>query len=199
MKLCSLKTDRDTEYAKLDEEFKQEFKDVFSPRPSDKLPHPDVPKHRIILKDPKKPMNGCLLRVPSRYYAALREFIMENVRSGHLRPSSSHISSSTFMVPKKDPTVRPRTVHDYRKLNENTVKDHTPISRQDEILKPFVSARVRGKIDMPESYYRTWMFPKNIHKTAIKTPWGLFEWVVMPQGLCNHELGSTWIYQSFLF
>jgi len=29
------------------------------------------------------------------------------------------------------------------------------------------------------------MYTKDIHKTAIKTPWGLFEWVVMPQGLCN--------------
>ena len=54
MELCSLETDRDAEYARLDEEFKQEFKDVFSPRPSDKLPHPDAPRHRIILKGPQE-------------------------------------------------------------------------------------------------------------------------------------------------
>src|SRR5438045_1295527 len=29
------------------------------------------------------------------------------------------------------------------------------------------------------------MHPDDIHKTAIKTPFGLYEWVVMPQGLCN--------------
>jgi hypothetical protein len=29
------------------------------------------------------------------------------------------------------------------------------------------------------------MFEDDIPKTVIKTPWGLFEWVVMPQGLCN--------------
>jgi hypothetical protein len=177
--------DRDAEYAQLDEEFKKEFKDVFSPKPSDKLPPPDTPRHCIILKDPKKPINGRLLRVPRRYYAAMREFIMENVGSGRLRPSSSSIASGTFMVPKKDPKARPRTVHDYRMLNENTVKDHTPLPHQDEILESFVTAKVRGKIDMPESYYQTGMFPKDIYKTAIKTPWGLYEWVVMPQGLCN--------------
>jgi hypothetical protein len=107
MELSSLETDRDAEYERLDEEFKKEFKDVFSPKPSDKLPHPDAPRHRIILKDPKKPINGRLLRVPRRYYAAMREFIMENVRCGRLRPSSSSIASGTFMVPKKDPKARP--------------------------------------------------------------------------------------------
>ncbi len=29
------------------------------------------------------------------------------------------------------------------------------------------------------------MHPDDIHKTALKTPFGLYEWVVMPQGLCN--------------
>lgn len=105
MELYSLEADRDMEYARLDEEFKQEFKDVFSLRPSDKLPHANALRHRIILKDPNKPMNGRLLRVPRRYYAMLREFIMENVRCGRLCPLSSHISSGTFMVPKKDLAV----------------------------------------------------------------------------------------------
>ena len=106
------------------------------------------------------------------------------------------------MVPKKDTMVRPQTVHDYRKLNENTVKDHTPIPHQDEILEPFASAKVRGKIDLPESYYQTWMFPEDIHKTAIKTPWGLFEWVVMPQGLCNapatFQRFMNWVLRGYI-
>ena len=207
MELCLLETDRDAEYARLDEEFKQEFKDVFSSRPSDKLPHPDVPKHRIILKDPNKPMNGRLLRVPRKYYAAMREFIMENIRSGHLRPSSSSIASGTFMVPKKDLGVRPRMVHDYGMLNENTVKDHTPLLRQDEILEPFVTAKVQGKIDMPESYYQTWMFPKDIHKTAHQDSVGLIRvgrhatgTVQCPSYIPTvHELGLTWIHWSLLF
>ena len=106
------------------------------------------------------------------------------------------------MVRKKDPAVKPRTVHDYRKLNENTVKDHTPILRQDEILEPFAGAKVRQKINMPELHYQTWMFPKDIHKTAIKTLWGLFEWVVMPQGLCNapatFQRFMNWVLRGYI-
>ena len=48
-----------------------------------------------------------------------------------------------------------------------------------------VRAKVRGKLDLPDAYYQIWMFPDDIHKTAFKTPSRLFEWTVMPQGLCN--------------
>ena len=44
-------------------------------------------------------------------------------------------------------------------------------------------AKVHGKIDLPDVYYQIWMFPSDIYKTAFKTPFGLFEWTVMPQGL----------------
>ena len=75
--------------------------------------------------------------------------------------------------------------HDYRQLNDNTVKDHTPIPHQDETIEMLVRAKVRGKIDLPDAYYQIWMFLDDIHKTAFKTPFGLYEWTVMPQGLCN--------------
>jgi len=47
----------------------------------------------------------------------------------------------------------PRVVHDYRALNENTVKDHTPLPRQDLIIRQLAKAKYRGKLDCPNSYY----------------------------------------------
>ena len=38
---------------------------------------------------------------------------------------------------------------------------------------------------MTNSFFQTRMREEDIPKTAVKTPWGLFEWVVMPMGLCN--------------
>ena len=89
------------------------------------------------------------------------------------------------MVPKKDPNAMPRVVHDYRELNANTIKDHTPLPRQDNIIEDMARAQIRGKIDLPLAYGQLLMEENDIHKTAFKTPFGMFEWIVMPQGLCN--------------
>ena len=79
----------------------------------------------------------------------------------------------------------PRVVHDYRALNTETVKDHTPLMRQEDILDCMAHALVRGKIDLVCAYYQILMEIADIHKTAFKTLFGMYEWLVMPQGLCN--------------
>jgi hypothetical protein len=115
----------------------------------------------------------------------MMEFLEEHLKAGRIRPSSSHIASGTWMIPKEDPNVMPRVVHDYRAVNGNTVKDHTPLTRQDDIIEKLANAVVRGKIDLICAYYQILMEEADIHKTAFKTPFGLYEWLVMPQGLCN--------------
>ncbi|GAA5999199.1 hypothetical protein JCM11641_001366, partial [Rhodosporidiobolus odoratus] len=85
----------------------------------------------------------------------------------------------------KDPEADPRWVNDYRELNGNTVKDRTPLPIPDEVLADAALAKYYGKIDMTNAFFQTPMDEADIAKTAIKTPWGLFEWTVMPQGLCN--------------
>lgn len=47
------------------------------------------------------------------------------------------------------------------------------------------AATIRGKIDLVSSYYQHLMHEDDRHKTAIIIPWGLYEWTVMPQDLCN--------------
>ena len=82
-------------------------------------------------------------------------------------------------------TGMPRVVYDYRALNVKTVKDHTPFPRQDDIIECLARAIIRGKIDLVCTYYHILMEIVDIHKTAFKTPFGIYEWLVMPQGLYN--------------
>src|SRR5436190_17747897 len=89
------------------------------------------------------------------------------------------------MIPKDDPSAMPRVVHDYRAINAKTLKDHTPLTRQDDIIERLAMAKIRGKIDLICAYYQILMEVCDIHKTAFKTPFGIYEWLVMPQGLCN--------------
>jgi len=46
-------------------------------------------------------------------------------------------------------------------------------------------AAVCDKIDLVCAYYQILIEIADIHKTAFKTPFGMYEWLVMPQGLCN--------------
>ena len=126
-----------------------------------------------------------MMRIPNKFLVPFKKWIDDYVKAGRLVPSSSHISFRTFLRPKKDPNAFPRVVHNYRALNDNTVKDHTPVLRQDRILEVAARAHIRGVIDIVSAYYQHWVDKRDRHKTAILTPWGLYEWTVMPQGLCN--------------
>jgi hypothetical protein len=61
---------------------------------------------------------------------------------------------------------------------------------------------IRAQIDLPTAYYQIGMFPDDIHKTAFKTPFGMFEWLVMPQGLCNapgtFQRYMNWVLRKFI-
>jgi len=46
------------------------------------------------------------------------------------------------MIPKDDPASMPRVVHDYRSLNSKTIKDHTPLTRQDDIIERLAMAKI---------------------------------------------------------
>ncbi|SGY57170.1 BQ5605_C006g04232 [Microbotryum silenes-dioicae] len=169
--------------------FRKEFSDRF---PADIPPvsqYESKVRHRIALKPgmktPRQPTYG----TPMRWRAAWRRLLDEHLAAGRLRPSSSEYSSSAFIIPKKgmdtDPSIMPRWVNDYRILNAATVPDRTPLPLPDEILAVAARARFWSKIDMTNSFFQTKMAEEDIPKTAVATPWGLFEWVVMPMGLSN--------------
>ena len=74
--------------------------------------------------------------------------------------------------------------------------------RQDAILERAVNARIRGKIDLVSAYSQHLMSIMDGHKTAILTPWGLYEWTVMPQGLSNAVASwqryMNWVLREFI-
>jgi hypothetical protein len=190
-------------FGKLNEYFVKRYKDVFAENLPDRPPHPDSPRHRIILQDENLSLNGRNYRIPTRYWSELKEFIEIHLKAYRIRPSSSHIASGTIMVPKEsDPEGMPRVIHDYRVLNAETIKDHTPLMRQEDILECMAKAAVRGKIDLVCAYYQILMEIADIHKTAFKTPFGMYEWLVMPQGLCNavatFQRYMNWVLQNYI-
>jgi hypothetical protein len=81
--------------------------------------------------------------------------------------------------------VLPRWVNDYRQLNKNMVMDAHPLPRIDDILADCGKGKIWSKIDMTNSFFQTLVHPDDRHLTAVTTPKGLFEWVVMLMGIKN--------------
>ena len=168
-----------------EQDVREEFKDRF---PAD-IPHvtrlPDDVYHRFRLKDPEKVIKCRSYACPKKYKDAWKQLLDQHLEAGRIRESSSEYCSPSFLIPKADPTVLPRWVNDYRALNDNTVPDHYPLPRIESILSDCAKGSIWAKIDMTNSFFQTRVHPDDVKFTAVMTPFGLYEWVVMPMGCKN--------------
>ena len=167
-----------------EEKIMRKFSGVFEPIPHyDKLPT-DV-EAEIKLIDPNKPINSRNYPCPRKYKEAWHTLIQQHLKNGIIQHSSSSFASPAFIIPKADPNVLPRWVNDYRQLNDNTITDSHPLPRIDDILNDCAKGKYWAILDMTNSFFQTRMHPKHVPYTAVSTPFGLYEWLVMPMGLKN--------------
>ena len=100
-----------------------------------------------------------------------------------MKPSASPWASPIVLVTKKDGSTR--FCVDYRKVNQVTRKDAYPLPRVDDTLDTLSGAKWFSTLDLISGYWQVEVAEKDIEKTAFCTPDGLFEFKVMPFGLCN--------------
>lgn len=124
--------------------------------------------------------------------AAAKAEIQHCLNQGIIRPSSSPWASPIHVVPKKD--FGWRLCGDYQKLNAITQPDKYPPPLIQSLFPLLYGKSVFSTMDLERAYYQIPMLKDDIKKTAITTPWGLYEYLVMPFGLKN----ATQTFQRYI-
>lgn len=162
-------------------ELLKKFPDITKPpRPDQEIKHSVV--HHIQTTGP--PVTAKARRLaPDRLRIAKAEF-QNMLELGHVRPSKSNYASPLHMVPKKDSNEW-RPVGDYRALNAKTVKDNYNVPNILDFTAELHGTKIYSHIDLVKAYHQIPINPEDVHKSAIITPFGLFEFTRMQFGLCN--------------
>ena len=87
------------------------------------------------------------------------------------------------MVKKKDVSWRPCS--DYRRLNNVTIPYRYPLPHIADFTSRIAGSTVFSRLDLQKGYYQIPMASKDIPKTAIITPFGMFESLRLPFQLWN--------------
>ena len=156
---------------------------LFEPKEADKLsPHRPY-DHKIELLPDKEPGFGPLYGMSRDELLVLEKYLKENLSKGFIRSSQSDCSSPVLFV--KKPGGGLRFCVDYRGLNAITKKNRYPMPLVTETLDRLCKAKYYTKIDIMAAFNRLRMSPGSEKFTAFRTRFGLFEYLVMPFGLCN--------------
>ena len=131
--------------------------------------------------------NKPISNIPNRTAFKERDYIQQQIKemleSEIIQPSTSPWSSRIVLVKKKDGKLR--FCIDYRGLNSITKKDVYPLPRIDDSLAMLSKGRYFTTLDLWAGYWQIALASQSKEKTAFATDGGLYEFNVMPFGLCN--------------
>ncbi|GBG77963.1 hypothetical protein CBR_g25894 [Chara braunii] len=139
--------------------------------------------HAIEVVPGSKVPRGRIYRMSPAELNELHRELTELTEKGWIQPSTSPYGAPVLFVPKKGGTLR--MCIDYRGLNAITVKNTEPLPRIDDLLDRVLGCRYFTKIVLKFGYHQIAIRPEDQRKTTFQTRYGLYEFVVMPFGLCN--------------
>ncbi|KAH0773630.1 hypothetical protein KY290_010767 [Solanum tuberosum] len=113
----------------------------------------------------------------------LKEQLKDLLDKGFIQPSISPWGAPVLFVRKNDGSLS--MCIDYRQLNKVTIKNKYPLPRIDNLFDQLQGASYFSKIDLRSGYHQLRVRGVDIPKTAFRTRYGLYEFLVMSFGLTN--------------
>jgi transposase InsO family protein len=126
---------------------------------------------------------GPLYSMSRQELLVLRKELTSHLDRGFIRVSNSAAAAPVLFVRK--PGGGLRFCVDYRALNRITKKDRYPLPLIRETLDNIGKAKWFTKVDVVQAFHKIRIAEGEEWKTAFRTRFGLFEWMVTPFGLAN--------------
>ena len=168
-----------------------EYEEVFK-SPEHPFGRTDLVECKLRLKPDTKPIKQKGRPMNPKMEKELKSQIDLWLAEGVIEKSQSPWSSPLVPVRKKDGTTRYAV--DYRQLNSACIPDAYPLPRIGDTLDKLSQKGVFSTLDASSAYWTIPLHKDSRELTAFSTPWGLYQWRVLPFGLMN--AGS--VYSRFI-
>ncbi|KAL0537102.1 hypothetical protein IC582_026072 [Cucumis melo] len=146
----------------------RDYPDVFPEELPGLLPHREI-EFTIELEPGTVPISRAPYRMAPAELKELKVQLQELLDKGFIRPSDG---SMCLCI-------------DYRELNKVTVKNRYPLPRIDDLFGQLQGATVFSKIDLRSGYHQLRIKDGDVPKTAFRSRYGHYEFIVMSFGLTN--------------
>ncbi|KAL0550003.1 hypothetical protein IC582_014499 [Cucumis melo] len=180
--LASVVDTRDVDVSLSSEPVVRDYPDVFPEELPGLPPHREV-EFAIELEPGTVPISRAPYRMAPAELKELKMQLQEFLDKGFIRPSVSPWGAPVLFVKKKDGSMR--LCIDYRELNKVTVKNKYPLPRIDDLFDQLQGATVFSKIDLRSGYHQLRIKDGDVPKTAFRSRYGHYEFIVMSFGLTN--------------
>lgn len=130
-----------------------------------------------------KPIKLPLRRVPIAQRQKVKSDLDKMLKQNIIEGSQSPWTAPVCLVKKKDGSTR--FCIDHRQVNKVTRKDALPLPRIDDTLDLLAGSQWFCTLDLASGYWQCNVSEQDKPKTVLLTHKGLYQFNVMPFGLCN--------------
>ena len=140
--------------------------------------------YEIELHPNATPYHAKAYPIPQVHTATLKMEVNRLVKAGVLRQvNHSEWAAPTFIIPKKDGSVQ--FISDFCKLNKRIKRKPFPIPKIQDMLLKLEGFKYATSLDLNMGYYHIELNPDSRKLCTIVLPWGKYEYLRLPMGLCN--------------